>query len=119
MDADTEYDEESEVLEVEEEQVEQQLYVLPSPDVSTWVRFLGVENEGTRFQAGNEVVALIGMHNSGDKTFNVSFVGAHLHSPYDQSFFVQNMTGECTATAATTNARTRASAADSNGTINE
>jgi hypothetical protein len=24
------------------------------------------------------------MHNSGDKTYNVSYVGAHLHSPYDQ-----------------------------------
>ena len=63
---------------------------MPSPDVATWVRFLGVQDN--KFVAGTEVTALVGMHNSGDKTFNVSYVGAHLHSPYDQNFYVRSQT---------------------------
>lgn len=66
------------------------MYVMPAADVQTYVKFLGVED--MKFVAGDEVVALIGMHNSGDKTYNVSFVGAHLHSPYDLNFYVQNYT---------------------------
>lgn len=83
---------EEEVVEESSEPTEQpqQMYVMPAQDVATWVRFLGVEDN--KFIAGNEVTALIGMHNSGTKTYNVSYVGAHLHSPYDQNFYVQNMT---------------------------
>jgi len=87
----SEYDED---LDVDIESVvdadQQQMYVMPAPDVSQWVQFLGVSDN--KFVAGEEVVALVGMHNAGDKTYNVSYVGAHLHSPYDQSFYVQNFT---------------------------
>jgi len=79
-----EYDEDTEEV-VEEEP---QMYVMPAQDVQTYVKFLGV-NEN-KFIAGNEVTALIGMINHGDKTYNVSYVGAHLHSPYDFNFYVQN-----------------------------
>jgi len=84
VDTDSEYVEE---VAVEDEP---QRYVMPAADVQTYVKFIGVE--GTKFIAGDEVTALIGMHNSGDKTYNVSYVGAHLHSPFDYNFYVQNFT---------------------------
>lgn len=129
-----EYDEESEV-----EEAAPQMYVLPAPDVQTFVKFLG--HSDNKFVAGEEVTALIGMTNAGDNTYNVSWgqnakqasvsgskatngrersldqplnnllafslslfftaspvssllhsVGAHLHSPYDMNFFIQNFT---------------------------
>jgi len=85
----SEYEEETDAdATVDDEQ--QQMYVMPAEDVTTWVQFLGVTDN--KFVAGEEVTALIGMHNSGQKTYNVSYIGAHLHSPYDQSFYVQNFT---------------------------
>jgi hypothetical protein len=80
-----EYDEETEEVEAEPQQ-----YVMPAQDVQTYVKFLGISDN--KFTAGEEVTALIGMTNSGPKTYNVSYVGAHLHSPYDFNFFVQNFT---------------------------
>jgi hypothetical protein len=137
VEVDNEYEEEV----VEEVDDEQQLYVMPAPDVQTYVKFLGISDN--KFVAGEEVTALVGLHNvnthttnstaiarsfdqwilesnrrnqrhaplssahsfpvrsccrsllrhssfsllpaqSGPKTYNVSFVGAHLHSPFDQ-----------------------------------
>jgi hypothetical protein len=80
-------DEES--IELEEQGPQQ--YVSPAQDVSTWVKFIGVP-EQDKFIAGDEVTALIGLHNSGQTTYNISYVGAHLHSPYDEKFYVQNFT---------------------------
>jgi len=126
----SEYEEETDVeTETSVDDEQQQMYVMPAEDVTTWVQFLGVQ-DNNKFIAGDEVTALIGMHNSGSKTYNVSYsenthgktahtenfqrqwwvltcaycpllcaacvcavsVGAHLHSPYDQSFYVQNFT---------------------------
>ncbi len=68
-----EYEEETEVeidsATVDDEQ--QQMYVMPAEDVTTWVQFLGVSD--SKFVAGEEVTALIGMHNAGEKTYNVSY----------------------------------------------
>jgi len=88
----SEYEEETDVdTEATVDDEQQQMYVMPAEDVTTWVQFLGVQ-DNNKFIAGEEVTALIGMHNSGQKTYNVSYIGAHLHSPYDQSFYVQNFT---------------------------
>lgn len=85
-----EVDEYEEVEEVEVEEAPPQMYVLPADDVLTTVKLLGVEDN--KFIAGEEVTALIGVSNSGDKTYNFSYVGAHLHSPFDTNFYVQNFT---------------------------
>ncbi len=46
------------------------------------------------FPAGEEVVALLGLTNTGDRTYNLTYIGAHLHSAYDFSFFIQNVSNK-------------------------
>jgi hypothetical protein len=86
--------------EYEEEIVEEvietpQQFLEPAPDVTTTVKFLGITDN--KFTAGKEVTALIGLTNTGDKQYNVSYVGAHLHSPYDVNYYVQNLTARTTS----------------------
>ncbi len=64
-------------------------------------RFLAVSyfhrlcvSPASEFPAGEEVVALLGLTNTGDRTYNLSYIGAHLHSAYDFSFFIQNVCPE-------------------------
>ena len=57
VEVDNEYEEEV----VEEVDDEQQLYVMPAPDVQTYVKFLGISDN--KFVAGEEVTALVGLHN--------------------------------------------------------
>jgi len=38
------------------------------------------------------VTVLVGFSNSGDKAFNLTAIGAHLHSPFDFSYYIQNFT---------------------------
>lgn len=57
VDVDNEYEEEV----VEEVDDEQQMYVMPAPDVQTYVKFLGISDN--KFVAGEEVTALVGLHN--------------------------------------------------------
>jgi len=35
---------------------------------------------------------LLGVHNGGKAPFNISYVYAHLHSPFDFSYYIQNFT---------------------------
>lgn len=41
---------------------------------------------------GEKVTLLIHVQNRGKKEFNFSHMGAHLHSPYDYSYYIQNFT---------------------------
>jgi len=43
-----------------------------------------------KLDIGERVTALIGFHNKGDLTFNITAIGAHFQSPYDLSYFIQN-----------------------------
>jgi hypothetical protein len=45
-----------------------------------------------RVVVGEKITVLFNFDNNGLSTFNVTSVGAHLHSPYDYSYFIQNYT---------------------------
>jgi len=62
----------------------------PSPDVATVSLFPDYTDK--KFFVGTEIVALIGLTNSGESTFNVSSVQAFLHSPFDYTYYIQNFT---------------------------
>lgn len=42
--------------------------------------------------AGKPVTVLLSLSNAGDTTFNITYVGAYLHSPFDLSYYIQNFT---------------------------
>jgi len=65
-------------------------FLYPSPDVVTSVYFPDAPEK--RFTSGEDVRVLLGFQNNGNKVFNVSYIGAHLHSPFDYSLFIQNFT---------------------------
>jgi len=75
--------------EVEEEEEEEELYK-PHPSVRTVVHFLDAKDK--KFPVATRIVALIGFHNKGDLSFNVTAVGAAFHSPYDLDYYIQNFT---------------------------
>jgi len=60
----------------------------PSPDVTTFIHF--PEFADRKLPIGGEVHALIGIHNSGKSAFNVSYIGASLHSPFQLDYYIQN-----------------------------
>jgi len=73
------------------EDVEESVSVLqPSPDIHTSVLFTNFPDR--RFVQGEIVTILVGFHNSGQKTFNITNVGASLRSPFDYSYIIQNLT---------------------------
>jgi hypothetical protein len=39
---------------------------------------------------GQEATVLVSFSNNGESAINITHIGAHLHSPYDYSFFIQN-----------------------------
>jgi len=78
---------EEEFEEVEEEGEE---FLAPHPDVDTLVYFKDALDK--RFVIGEPVVVLIGLHNRGDQRLDLTEIGAHFHSPYDLSYYIQNFT---------------------------
>jgi hypothetical protein len=79
-------DEEDEKADVEEEIV----VLKPSPDVIT--TFIFPDFLDKRFQIGEKVTLLVGFHNTGSVAFNITSVQAHLHSPFDYNYYIQNFT---------------------------
>ena len=75
--------------EYEEEEEEDQFVqpVLIHPDVSTTVYF---PEKNVKIGERNSIV--IGFSNKGRDSFNVTAMGAHLHSPFDYSYHIQNFT---------------------------
>jgi len=61
----------------------------PSADVVATVYFPDFPSE-KKFPIGTDVQLLLGIHNKGKSTFNVSFIGASLHSPFDLDYYIQN-----------------------------
>jgi hypothetical protein len=64
----------------------------PHADVQAAVYFVDSPID-KKFVAGEEITVLIGLTNSGDKEFNVSYAWASLHSPFQFEYFIQNFTG--------------------------
>lgn len=90
LDDEDEEIEEEEILE-EPEVFERGKPLSPHPGVTT--TFLFPNNDEYKFVQGEEVVLLVGVHNGAmNNYFNVSYVGAHLHSPYDFTYYIHNFT---------------------------
>jgi hypothetical protein len=65
--------------------------VVAHPDVETRVIFPDYPTK--QFVVGKPVVALVAFANHArNKAFNITAVGAHLHSPFDLSYYIQNFT---------------------------
>jgi len=45
-----------------------------------------------RFPVGTRTTLLLGVHNIGKTPFNISYIYANLHSPFDFSYYIQNFT---------------------------
>jgi len=60
----------------------------PSPDISTMVFFPDFSEK--KFPIGSDVQLLLGIHNKGKAPYNISFIGAYLHSPFDLDYYIQN-----------------------------
>jgi len=74
----------------EEDSEEEDIALVASPNAHTRVLF--PEYPTKKIPVGKEVTVLVGFSNSGDKTFNITAIGAHLHSPFDFSYYIQNFT---------------------------
>jgi hypothetical protein len=44
-----------------------------------------------KFPVGTRTTVLLGVHNTGKNPFNISYVYASLHSPFDYSYYIQNV----------------------------
>lgn len=72
--------------EVEEEYEDE----IDAHEVST--NFLLPEYADKRFPVGKEVTILVDVSNNGQDVFNITRIGAYLHSPYDLNYYIQNFT---------------------------
>jgi len=63
----------------------------PHSQVETIVFFPQYPAE-KRFLIGEPVTLLVGFSNKGDNSFAITAIGAHFHSPYDLSYYIQNFT---------------------------
>jgi hypothetical protein len=64
----------------------------PHPSIQTFVHFPDY-NLSRAFRQGEDVVVLVGVSNQSPNVyFNISHIGAQLHSPYDFSYYIQNFT---------------------------
>uniref|UniRef100_A0A0B7B7S3 Translocon-associated protein subunit alpha n=1 Tax=Arion vulgaris TaxID=1028688 RepID=A0A0B7B7S3_9EUPU len=75
----------------EEETVEEQTRLQPSPDADTFILFTKPNNP-LELPAGKQVRILIGFTNKGNVDFLVDTLEASLRYPQDYSFFLQNFT---------------------------
>lgn len=73
-----------------EEDIWDGVTLAPSDDIHCQVLF--PDHPDKRLPIGKEITMLIGVSNIGSGQFNISHVGAHLHSPYDFNYYIQNFT---------------------------
>jgi len=64
----------------------------PSADIITTVYFPDYPDK--KFPIGSEVHVLLGIHNNGKADYNISFIGASLHSPFDLDYHIQNFSAK-------------------------
>jgi len=90
-DAGADDDDDDDEYEYTDSETEEYTGVLaPHPDVHT--HFIFPDYAEKQFVVGKPVVTLISFANKGRRTFNITGVGAHLHSPFDFSYYIQNFT---------------------------
>jgi hypothetical protein len=76
-------------VEEEEDEDEDVDKVSSHPDIAT--SFYFPENPERKLKIGELTYVIVGVHNRGSNTFNLTGVGASLHSPKDYSYTIQPM----------------------------
>merc|ERR1712216_986485 len=66
-----------------QEESQEDLPIIPHPDLKTSIHFPMYPD--MRIALGKKVDMLVGITNTGDKTFNISMMFANLNSPFDYS----------------------------------
>jgi hypothetical protein len=74
----------------DEEEDEEELLLIPHRDVSVSYYFPDAPNR--KLKLGENINLLLGFHNKADEAFNITGIGAHLQSPFDLSYYIQNFT---------------------------
>lgn len=62
----------------------------PSQDVATTFTFPDYPDK--RLPIGEKITLLVGFANRGSRSFNLTHIGAALHSPFDYNYYIQNFT---------------------------
>jgi hypothetical protein len=89
-------DEEDEAKPVDDE--DEDLLLTPHPEVS--VSWVFPDNADRRLKLGEVSSLLLGFQNRAEQAFNITGVGAHLQSPFDLSYYIQNFTARRVSGAA-------------------
>jgi len=95
-DAEETYSAEGDAQEEEDEEYDDEA---DAHEVTT--NYLLPEYADKRFPVGEEATILVDVSNNGQDVFNITRIGAFLHSPFDLSYYIQNFTvGELSGVAA-------------------
>jgi len=89
-------DEEDEAKPADDE--DEELLLTPHPEVS--VSWVFPDNLDRRLKLGEVSSLLLGFQNRAEQAFNITGVGAHLQSPFDLSYYIQNFTARRVSGAA-------------------
>jgi len=74
----------------EEDDIEIAQNVVAAPDIQTVVHF--PVHPDKKFPLQAPITVLVGLHNKGDKTFNLSYVAASFRTRFDFSYVIDNFT---------------------------
>jgi len=83
-------DEQEEEADATATEEDKEIVLAPSRDVTTSIIFPDFPDK--KIHVGEKVTVLIGFKNNGKSTFNITTVAAHLHSPFDFNYYIQNFT---------------------------
>jgi len=64
--------------------------IRPASEIITTVYF--PDEPDKKFAIGDDVTVLVGIQNTGKDDFNMSYIGASLHNPFDLAYYIQNFT---------------------------
>lgn len=81
--------EESDPTKTDDEEVDADV-LRSASDIVTTVYF--PEQPDKKFPIGNDVTVLVGVQNKGKEDYNMSYIGASLHNPFDLAYHIQNFT---------------------------
>jgi len=81
--------EESDPTKTDDEEIDVDV-LRANADIVTTVYF--PEFPDKKFPIGSDVTVLVGIQNNGKDDFNMSYIGASLHNPFDLAYHIQNFT---------------------------
>jgi len=83
-------DDDEEFVYTEEDDIEIAQHVAASPDIQTVVHF--PVHPDKKFPVQSPITVLVGLHNKGDRAFNLSYVAASFRTRFDFNYVIDNFT---------------------------